>query len=201
MVKAIIFDFGNVICRFDMRLFVGKIEPLTTIPASRMREVLHKSFDLGREYETGRITSDQFFQQISQRYALSISRQDFVHAFTDVFTPIPSTLQLIQTLKPSYKLGLLSNTNEWHYEHVIRRYDVYPLFDAVTLSFEVGAMKPAEKIYRDALTKLDVGPDDCIYIDDLQENLDGAAQLGIRGILYTSHEELVSALRDLGVHL
>jgi glucose-1-phosphatase len=200
-VKAVIFDFGNVICTFDMLLFVDRIRPLTTMPASRMREILHRSFDLGREYETGLITSDQFFQQISQRYALSIPRQDFIRAFTDVFTPIPSTLQLIRMLKPSYRLGLLSNTNEWHYEHVIKRYDVYPLFDAVTVSFEVGAMKPAEKIYRDALTKLDVRPDNCIYIDDLQENLDGAAQLGIHGILYTSHQKLVSELRQSGVHV
>jgi putative hydrolase of the HAD superfamily len=200
-VKAVLFDFGNVICKFDMRLFVEKITPLTTIPASRLHEILHKSFDLGRAYETGLITSDQFFQQISQRYALAISKQDFICAFTDVFTPIPSTLRLIHTLKPSYKLGLLSNTNEWHFEHVIKRYDVYPLFDAVTVSFEVGAMKPAEKIYRDALTKLDVRPDDCIYIDDLQENLDGARRLGILGILYTSHEKLVSELRESGVRL
>jgi glucose-1-phosphatase len=200
-VKAVIFDFGNVICTFDMRLFVEKIEPLTTIPASRLHEILHTSFDLGRAYETGLMTSDQFFQQISERYALTISKQNFVRAFTDVFTPIPSTLQLIKTLKSSYKLGLLSNTNEWHYERVIRRYDVYPLFDAVTLSFEVGAMKPAKKIYHDALTKLGVRPDDCIYIDDIQENLDGAAQLGIRGILYTSHEKLVSELREAGVRL
>jgi putative hydrolase of the HAD superfamily len=170
-------------------------------PVTDFDDILRQSFDLGREYETGLITSDQFFQKVSQRYALSLAKSDFIDAFTNLFTPIPSTFALIRQLKLRYKLGLLSNTNEWHFEHVIRKVDVYPLFDAVTLSFKVNALKPAEKIYRDIIAQLNLDPTECAYIDDLSENAEAAQRIGLHGIRYTSHNDVVAALRRLDVHI
>ena len=80
-----------------------------------------------------------------------------------------------------YRLGLLSNTNEWHFDHSIRTVDVFPLFDAVTLSYEVGAMKPAPVIYEDMLKKLGVPAGDCVYFDDIQENVDAGIRAGMHG--------------------
>lgn len=199
MTRAIIFDFGNVICRFEVRLFVERISQLTSMPPSTLQGFMQQPFDLGREYETGLITSDEFYQRVSNRYGLSITKERFIHAFTDIFTPIPSTLELIRKLKPFYKLGLLSNTNEWHFEHAIKKVEVYPLFDAVTVSFQVKAMKPAEILYRDILAQLDVGAEECVYIDDIEENVEMANRLGMSGIHYTSAEELLARLRSLGV--
>lgn len=199
MIRAVIFDFGNVICRFDLRLFVDRLSRLQNKSGHDPQEILRQSFDIGREYETGLISSDEFFQRIIRRYGLSISREDFVDAFTKIFAPIPSTFDLIRRLKPLYRLGLLSNTNEWHYEHAVRRVEVFPLFDAVTVSFEVKAMKPDERIFLDMFTKLHVRPDECVYIDDLDQNAAVACRLGAAGIHYTSHETLVSSLHALGV--
>lgn len=201
MIRAIVFDFGNVICRFDVRLFVERLSRMQNRPVTDFEEILRQSFDLGRQYETGLITSDQFFHKVSQRYALSLSKSDFIDAFTNLFTPIPSTFALIRQLKLRYKLGLLSNTNEWHFEHVIRRVEVYSLFDAVTLSFKVNALKPAEKMYRDITEKLNLEPTECAYIDDLNENAEAARQMGLHGIRYTSHDDVVAALRRLNVHI
>jgi epoxide hydrolase-like predicted phosphatase len=199
MIRAVIFDFGNVICRFDVRLFVERISRLTSTPLSTLQGILHQSFDLGREYETGLITSDEFYRKVSDRYGLSVSKERFVREFTDIFTPIPSTLTLVRKLKPFYKLGLLSNTNEWHFEHAIKKVEVFPLFDAVTVSFQVRAMKPAEKMYRDILAKLQVTPEECIYIDDVRENVEVARHLGMFSIHYTAPEELHAQLHSVGV--
>ncbi len=110
-------------------------------------------------------------------------------------------MDLITRLKPFYLLGLLSNTNKWHFDYGIRKTEVFKLFDAVTLSFEVGTMKPDPRIYHNMLTKLDMNADVCVYIDDLQENVDAAQRVGMLGIHYTSYGSLVLALQGLGIRM
>lgn len=198
MVKAVVFDFGNVICRFDNDIFLRKLLPHTRTSFERMKELIYGS-DLPRRYEMGRVTSEEFFREVVDRCALSISPDQLVAAFTGIFTPVPSTFGLIKRLKGRYRLGLLSNTNECHYERYFRQVEVFPLFDSVTLSFQVGEMKPGERIYRDALDKLQALPAECVFIDDIAEYAEGARRIGMRGIRYVSHDGLVTELRSHGV--
>lgn len=197
MIQAVIFDFGNVIYGFDPLVFVNKVAPFSTLQIPDVKTRLRQSTDLFERYETGRMTSEEFFHEITSRLGLGMSREAFIEAFCSIFTPIPSTMKLIEQLKSTHRLGLLSNTSAWHFEHVIATAPVYPLFETVTLSFEVHAMKPAEAIYRDALQKLNLPAADCVYIDDIKENADAATALGMVGIHYTSHDALVQALNGL----
>ncbi len=200
MISAVIFDFGNVICRFDIGLFLARIARLTSTPMSKLQGFLHHSSDLGQAYETGLITSDEFYRRLMERYDFSLPKEDFIRAYTDIFTPIPTTLDLVRKLKPRYKLGLLSNTNEWHFEYAVKAVEVFPLFDAVTVSFEVKAMKPAEAVYRDMLEKLRAVPEECVYIDDMAENAEAASRIGMYGIHYTTYEDLLRQLSHLHVN-
>ena len=194
MIRAVIFDFGNVICRFDIRLFLQRVSDFTGTSISTLTDILHQSSDLGRQYETGLITTDQFYNTLSGQYGYSVPMDAFVRAYTDIFTPIPSTLELIRHLKPHYKLGLLSNTNELHFVHAIQKVDVFPLFDAVTVSFQVKAMKPADAIYQDSLARLHMAAGECVYIDDVKENVGAAAHLGMHAIQFTTPEDLRAQL-------
>lgn len=199
MISAVIFDFGNVLCRFDIGLFLGRIAALTSTPMSKLQGFLQHSSDLGRAYETGLITSDEFYRRLMDRYGFSLSKEDFIRAYTDIFTPISTTFDLVRKLKPRYKLGLLSNTNEWHFEYAIKAVEVFPLFDAVTVSFEAKAMKPEEAVYRDILEKLRAVPEECVYIDDVAENAEAASRIGMYGIQYTTYENLLGELGHLHV--
>lgn len=197
-IKGVIFDFGGVISAFDNGIFLRSLLRHTTKTVEEMEARIVGS-GLPQRYESGRISSREFFREIAAGCALAMREEEFIPAFTSIFTPIAPTVRLIRELKPGYRLGLLSNTNEWHFEHHIRAVEVYPLFDAVTLSFRVGEMKPGERIYRDALSKLGLPPEACVFIDDLEENVEGARRLSIHGIRYTDHERLVASLRALGV--
>ena len=77
--------------------------------------------------------------------------------------------------------------------------EIFPLFDSVTLSFEVKAMKPDERIYRDAVGKLRVLPGECVYVDDIEANAEGANRLGMRGIRYVTHPSLLDSLAAAGI--
>jgi len=198
MIRGIIFDFGGVISSFDSRIFFRRLAERSPRTAGEMAAAVLEA-DLPRKYESGRITSREFYDAVTGSCEVSISEGEFVEAFTEIFRPIEPTCRLIRALKPSFRIALLSNTNEWHFEHHIRKVEIFPLFDAVTLSYRVGEMKPGERIYRDALEKIGLPPPACVFVDDLGENVAAAERLGIHGIRYTGPEQLVASLDALGV--
>lgn len=172
MIQGIIFDFGGVLCTFDSRLFFQALAGRTDRTAGEMAALVLAS-DLPRRYESGQISSREFFTAVTKPCGLSMSEEEFIAEFTGIFLPIESTFRLIRALKPAFRIALLSNTNEWHFEHYIRTVEVFPLFDAVTLSYRVGEMKPGERIYRDSLRRIGLPPEKCVFIDDLEENVAG----------------------------
>jgi putative hydrolase of the HAD superfamily len=198
-IRAIIFDFGMVISTFDVDQFLRNLTPYTGKSIIELRHVLAAVKGIVVEYETGQLTTEEFVSQVFATTNLPLTRDQFRIAYNDIFTPITSTHDLIRRLKPTYRLGLLSNTSEWHFEHAIRTVEVFPLFDAVTLSFEVKALKPAPTIYHDMLAKLGVPAEECIYIDDIQENVEAAQSLGMYAIRYTGYDRLVADLQTAGV--
>jgi len=198
VIRGVIFDFGNVISSFDVGIFLGKLRDWSGIEAGTLRERIYGS-GLHSRYERGEISSEEFHREVVRRIGVDVPVEELAEGFCDIFTPLESTHGLIRTLKGKYRLGLLSNTNEWHFLRQIRKVPVFPLFDAVTLSFEVGALKPEPEIYLDALRKLSLPPEACVFIDDIGKYADGAAVLGIRGIRYTGHAELLRELTGLGV--
>ena len=198
MIRGVIFDFGNVICSFDVEIFLAKLHEGSGLDVDTLRDRIYGS-RLHSRYERGEISSKEFHREVVRRIGADIPVEEFADRFTDIFTPLESTHGLIRALKGKYRLGLLSNTNEWHFLRYIRNVPVFPLFDAVTLSFEVGALKPEPEIYLDALRKLSLPPEACVFIDDIGMYAEGAAALGIRGIRYTGPAELLRELSDLGV--
>ncbi len=199
MIRAVVFDFGNVICKFDLRRFLDRALQYTDRSILDMMGDMPALSIASIRYESGLLNSDEYFHEISRIGNLRMPREEFVEAYSAIFTPIPEVFMMIRSLKGSYKLGLLSNTNEWHFLNSIRTLDVFPLFDAVTLSYEVRAMKPAPAIYDDMLHKLSLAPRECVYIDDLGENVEAASRLGMHALLFTSPEVLRADLRQAGI--
>jgi putative hydrolase of the HAD superfamily len=199
LIRGIVFDFGNVLCSFDIETLVHNLATLSSAPARQIREGLKRSSEVARKYETGLISSAEFHVELCRRTGIAAPLEEFRKAYCDIFVPIPASFDLVRQLKRSYRLGLLSNTSEWHFESAIRSVEIFPLFNAVTLSFQVKVLKPAEPIYRDMLTRLGLSAGECVYIDDLAENVDAARRLGFCSILYTSHEELLGILHTCGV--
>ncbi len=198
-IRAIVFDFGMVISTFDVDQFLRNLTPYTGKSILELRHVLADVRGIVIEYETGQFSTEEFVDRVFAATDLPLTREQFRIAYNDIFTPITSTHDLIRRLKPRYRLGLLSNTSEWHFEHAIRTVDVFHLFDAVTLSFEVKALKPADTIYHDMLAKLGVPATECVYIDDIQENVEAAGRLGMHALRYTGYDRLVAELRAAGV--
>lgn len=199
MIKGIIFDYGNVIAQVDNTKFLHRLAEHSPLSIYELERIIYHTPNVSREFESGRITAQQFYAQVTQLCAVTMSEPDFRRAFTDIFERIPGTLSLIRKCKSRYKIGLLSNTNPLDFDAEITTVEVFPLFDAVTVSYEVGAMKPDRRIYHDVLQKLGLSAGECIYIDDVPAYVEGARRCGLTALLYTSHRSLVNALQALGI--
>lgn len=201
VIRAVIFDFGNVIASFDYQGVLQRLSPFTRFSTAELEQQLRQSIPLFQRFETGSIPADTFYREFVELARLRIGKEALIKIFADIFSPISFTCDLLPRLKPRYRLGLLSNTNPWHFDRVIRHTAVFPLFDAVSLSFQVGAMKPDPRIYQDMLHKLDLPPAECVFIDDLQENVTAAHNLGLAAILYTTPGTLLTALKSLSINI
>jgi len=198
-ITAVLFDFGHVIASFDLERMVRNLADASGSTPAAIRGFMADVRDLALQYESGSLTSDQFFLYVKTKTGLGIDRDRFREAYCDIFTPIPGTHEIIRALKPRYRLGLVSNTSEWHFEYGVRPVEVFPLFDTVTLSYEVGAMKPDPAVYHDALRKLGLPAAGCVYIDDIQVNVDAAERLGMRAFRYIDHSTLLRDLASAGI--
>jgi len=199
-IRGIIFDFVNVIYRFDNQRILAGLSPLCGRSVEELATLLGRS-TLPLDYEAGQVDSAEFLAGVSRLCGSPLEKESFFRAFTEIFTPIESTLELIRCLAPSYRLGLISNTNPWHFEHAIRTCEVFPLLRAVTLSHEMKALKPDPRLFQDSLSKLELPAETCVFIDDRPDFAEGASRFGMHGITYTDHPSLIRELEALGVRV
>jgi putative hydrolase of the HAD superfamily len=199
MIRAIVFDFGNVICRFDNRIVLQRFAANTGRALSDLERVIYTESDLTQQFEEGAMSSETFYARMCSLVHLSMTQEDFIRAYTQKFTPIPGSFALLRLLKGRYLLGLLSNTSALDFEYGIAPTEIFHDFDAVTLSFMVHALKPEPTIYHNMIGKLGVDPAEIVYIDDIAPYVDAAERLGMTGIHYTLPEQLVYSLECLGI--
>jgi len=199
MIKAIIFDYGNVIHKWDNNIFLEKAVKKSNKSYRHINNLIFKS-GLQDKFELGELSATDFFRIIKKQCNLSMHRTEFFKDYTNrLFEKIPSTLALIKRLKKNYKIALLSNTTKIDFERVTKKLREFPLFDSVTLSFKIGYAKPKKEIFLDALKKLNLKPNECVFIDDIKEYSEAASKLGIHGIYYTSYENLIKELKKLNI--
>jgi FMN phosphatase YigB (HAD superfamily) len=198
-VEILLFDLGNVILPFNHYQIAEKLAPFSNRherpdPAAIFSYLFDLHQGLVNDYETGRLTSQAFFDSVRKAFDLQLSFDRFVPIWNEIFTENHDVSVLIRALKGRMKLGLLSNTNPLHFEFILLRFPVVRSFDGWILSHEVGSKKPAPEIYREAIRWASVMPEKILFIDDAQRNIEGAAALGIQTIRFVSAQGLKEEL-------
>jgi len=199
MIDAVLSDLGQVLLHFDNRRFFERLTKYTARSVEEIRAATHDHIALLDQFDTGRITPREFYERAVSVLDARVSEDVFYAAYNDVFSLNHPALAVVRALKPKYKLAMLSNTDPVRYAHIERVFPELGFFDAYVLSFKVGVMKPDPRIYREGLRLLGARPENALFIDDLQENLDGAARMGIQGIHFTDRTDLAAALAAYGV--
>jgi putative hydrolase of the HAD superfamily len=199
VIRAIIFDLGRVLVPFDFSLAYARIEALGGIPAS---EIPTKILPTGlmQQFESGEIEAPDFVRRVSALCRLDVSFEQFDELWNSIF-PRETLIaeELVETLARSYRLVLLSNTNRLHFDMLRKNYPILGHFHSFVLSYEVGAMKPAAKIYRKAVDEAGCRPEECFFTDDVAAYVEGAREHGIDAAQFVSAAQLEVELRKRGV--
>jgi len=193
-ISAVCFDLGKVLLHFDWKVMLDRIAAKSSLSPDKIARLL-KEDPKAIAYESGTITSAQFFAHLKKRLKYKGTAKELRAAFSDIFTPLTEHIALAALLAPHYPLALISNTNEAHIVHAEATYSFFSLFRARIYSHQVKAMKPDRAIYQAALKALGgIDPLETLFIDDIEDNILGAVKLGWQTIHLRPGVDLREAL-------
>lgn len=199
MTKALLFDLGNVLVAFDFRRGYRALQDVCPHPADDIPRLVATS-GLVPPYERGEISSEDFFRRLSAVLDLDISYQQFCDLWSTIFFPKPLIAEsFLAALHRRYRMVLVSNTNDIHFQMLERTYPALGHFDAYVLSFRVRALKPDQRVYEEAVRQAGCRPQECFYTDDVAEFVEGGRRCGMDAVQFTGPQQLEEELKKRGV--
>lgn len=199
MPPTVVFDLGKVLLDFDYSIAARRIAEKSRTGVNEARFFIDQSSLLHR-YETGLLTTQEFFAEICELSGFSGTADEFAEFFSDIFAPILPMIKLQSDLRergiPTY---IFSNTNDLAITHIRNRYSFFKQFNGYILSYEHHSMKPDAKLYEIVERETRSSGAEIVYLDDRLENVEAGAHRGWRAILHESPEKSHEALRQFGV--
>lgn len=197
MIKTFIFDLGKVIVPFDHDRGLRLLESQCCFSMDDMRRKVYASEET-KLYQMGKVTSTEFYAAIKTILNLRLNYERFVEIWNHSFTLTPLIDEIvIENLAKKYRLLILSDTNELHFEFIRRKFPILRHFDDFVLSYEVGFLKPSEEIFRIAVERSSCAPEECIFTDDVPLNVEGARKVGINAVRFVSSEQFQTDAREI----
>ena len=194
MIKALIFDFGDVFLNLDKAATSRELKRL------KIPEFTEQLLRLNEEYEKGLLTSEEFISAYQREFEF-LEPHDFTKSWNAILLDFPQyRLDFLKKLtkEGKYKLILLSNTNNIHIDWVKENVPFFEefknCFDAFYLSQEINLRKPDASIYEFVLRNHQLEPHEALFIDDTPANTEAAAKIGIHTWNINPAEEDVTDL-------
>ena len=190
MLTTSVWDSFAAFCRSE-GLEPDAVKKLFSTDPEALREL--------RQLELGQISESEFEQAFGRRLGL----KDPVRLIDSMFTGMQPDTVMVGAVKELRAAGMLTGliSNSWSTAHYDRQL-LAELFDTAVISAEVRMHKPQPEIYRLAADRLGVEPAQCIFVDDLRENCEGAEAVGMTALLHRDAAESIAKLTELtGVSL
>jgi len=200
--KFLYFDLGNVLLTFSNERACSQMAAIAGAEVSRVKSLVlgpHEQSSFLWKFERGDIGEDEFYETFCQQLGVAPDRCELQIAASDMFAPIQQSFQLIEKLAGAgHRLGVLSNTNPWHWQFVSDgRYPILrDLFEHQVTSFAANSMKPEREIYDFAVKRAGVPAESVFFVDDRKENVEGAREAGLDAVIYVGHEQLLADLAE-----
>ena len=199
--RAVIFDIGRVLVRIDFARTMQGLASGGSLSPAELWTAIEKD-PRWPDWQEGRFAARDWYLQLTKRFGIHLTYEEFTEVWNRVLDPVPIHEDaFFKTLSKRYRLALLSNTDPIHVKYMEATYSFFAFFPVRIYSYVVGASKPDQLIFREALRALKVKAQDAVYIDDIPAYVEAAQRLGMEGIRFESPSQLKAALTALGVEL
>jgi FMN phosphatase YigB (HAD superfamily) len=199
MIQAVVFDLGKVLVDFDYGIAAPRIAARSNMTVEELYRFMMKT-PLLLQYETGLVTTDDFYSQICRGTGFRDTLDEFAVVFGNIFSPIEPMIQLHASLNargiPTF---VFSNTNELAIRHVRKAYPFFKNFNGYIFSYEHQAMKPDAKLYQVVERESGRRGAEILYLDDRPENVAAGAERGWHAVLHESPEKSREAVMKFGL--
>lgn len=194
-VKAVFFDIGGVILRTEYQAPREHLAERLNLTYEEVYKAVFES-DTSRRASLGAISVDEHWIAVTRTLGRPASEARAIHdEFFAGDVIDKNLLDFIRSLRPRYKTGVISNAwpdlRAYIHEH---KFD--DAFDFITISAEIGVMKPQPKIYQLALEQANVRASEAVFVDDMPANIEAANALGMRGVLFHDPHETLAELKS-----
>ena len=193
--KVILFDLGGVLLRLN--------DPIETfgldIGLSEFKSRWLQSPSV-RKYESGGMEQEEFARNIVAEASLPYDPEEFIRRF-DAWPDrlFDETLSLLRAIPPKFNRALLSNINPLHWGREEIEGQLTGCFDHTFLSYQTGLIKPDHDAFELVVKSFDCGPDEVLFFDDSQMNVDAAVDYGMQAVLAIGIEDVKDALQQRGI--
>ena len=179
-INAIVFDFGDVFV--NLKLSAAE-EAFRNLGLSELNDELKS---LNQQFEIGEIEEFEFLSGF-QKFLPDASFDQIRNAWNAMIGDFPlHRLEFLQMLKGKFRLFLLTNTDRIHIAHFEQQVgesfarDFYGCFEKVHYSYELGLRKPDPAVFHKVLQSHQLSPKRTLFVDDREDNIAAAAQIGMR---------------------
>ena len=199
MIKTIIFDIGNVLIDFNFQICFRAYAPDEETYQKILRATVQSP--IWAEFDRGVMTDDEILDAfVANEPSIEVVLRKMFEKLEGIIRKREYAIPWIEELKgKGYQVLVLSNFPKKVYELFQEELDFLTVVDGGILSYQDQVIKPEGAIYQLLMERYNLIPEECVFLDDLQENLRTAEQFGMHTILFTTREAAVEQLRKLDV--
>ncbi len=193
-IRAVVFDVGGVL-EITPEMDVGRRwEARLGLPAG---EIGRRLADVWAGGAVGTVTERMVHQAIRDRLGFTGAQVEAMMAEMWVrYLGVGNNelIEYVRQLRPRYRTGILSNSFVGAREREQEKYRFEDLVDEIVYSHEVGMSKPDPRIYELTCTRLGVGPEEMVFLDDVEPNIASAREAGIHAVHYQDNAQAITEI-------
>jgi HAD superfamily hydrolase (TIGR01509 family) len=192
-----IFDVGGVLIRHDNELLFDRLAARCTDPVTARPLIASGLHD--EDVNTGRLSVDALHAAFAAELGYAADYTTFLATWNSHFSEEPGMEAVMRALATRHRVVLFSNTNAAHWAYVTAAYPALGHAQAEYVSYKLGLAKPDPASFREVVGRENARAENCIFIDDREDNTTAAAALGMRIVTFAGAERFRATLAEWGI--